>query len=119
VTQIQSGHKGSNVARGTAPRSDVDARFRKFPKQVRTWLKATPGIVALLMQLEAAVASNELSEADVVRLAKRWQENLPPRRGAVVNLRDFMQAELGLDLTGSRRSPRVRKRIRHKRRPVT
>jgi hypothetical protein len=87
-------------------RAEVDARFQNLPEPVRVWLAEQPRIVDLLSQLERHLASGAMSGREVARLAKRWQETLPPRRGAVLTLSDFMQLEFELGL------PRRRRKLR-------
>ena len=113
MSDISLGRRGS----GSSARplhAEIDASFPKLPETVRAWLAERPEIFDLLMQIEKLIASGELSVRDVLRLVKRWQENLPARRGEIVSLADFMQPEfeLGLPKRGVKgiRPKRIRRR---------
>jgi hypothetical protein len=95
--------------------AEIDARFPNLLKNVRVWLAEQPEILKLLMQIEKYVANSEVSAHDVSRLAKRWQDNLPARRGEVVNLSDFMQTEFELGLPRRRARDTRPRRIRQSR----
>jgi len=95
--------------------AEVGARFPNLPKAMRAWLAEQPDIFKFLMQIEEYVANGEVSALDVSRLVKRWQENLPARRGKVVNLSDFMQTEFELGLPRRRAKDTRPKTIRRRR----
>ena len=108
----------SRRASGSAARplrTEIDARFPNLLKTIRAWLAEQPEIFELLMQIEQHVANGEVSAHDVSRLVKRWQENLPARRGEVVNLSDFMQTEFELGLPRRRAKGTRPKTIRRRR----
>jgi len=53
-----------------------------------------------------------VSEEDLILLARKWRETLPPGRGVLKYLRDFMQLKLELGPSGrpSKKLKRHRKR---------
>ena len=68
-------------------------------------------MVRLFSQLEQRLRAGSLSLEEVIRLAMRWSETLPPRRGVVVHLHDIaQQADLAINVPQRRTRPRRRKR---------
>src|SRR5262245_10246329 len=74
-----------------------------------TWLAERPDIRGVLDRLQGYVAVGAVSREDVLLLARKWRDTLPPRRGVVKQLRDFMQLNLGFEIAAvSRKRPRRR-----------
>jgi hypothetical protein len=85
---------------------------------INDWLAERPNIRGVLDRLQDHVAAGVMSPEDVVLLAKKWEDTLPPSRGVVKDLRDFMQLKLGLDPAAvSTKRPRRRRR-RNRKRPL-
>ena len=98
------------------PASLPDEPPRSQHQLIDGWLAERPGIRGVLDRLQHYVAGGAVSSEDIVLLAKKWEDTLPPRRGVVKHLRDFMQLKLGLDLAAvSRKRPRPRRRRNGKR----
>jgi hypothetical protein len=71
------------------------------------------GVGEVLDRLQGYVDAGLISREDVVLLARKWQDTLPPRRGVVKQLRDFMQLKLGFEIAAaSTENPRRRRRKR-------
>lgn len=103
---------------GSSPRavSLPDEPTRSQYRLIDGWLAERPDIRGVLDRLQHHVAAGAVAPEDVVLLAKKWEDTLPPRRGVVKQLRDFMQLKLGLDLSAfSRKRPRRRRRRNGKR----
>jgi hypothetical protein len=98
--------------------ASVDELFPALPTAARALLNEQPLLLEFLLQLDRDLARREFATEEVSRLAKRWSEEVPRRRGAIVYLlRNFLQPELELDLLKPR-AKRVATRIRHRgRRP--
>lgn len=98
------------------PASLPDNPSRSRHQLIDAWLSERPDIRGVLDRLQDHVAAGAVSPEDVVLLAKKWEDTLPPRRGVVKHLRDFMQLKLEFDLAAfSRKRPRRRQRGNGKR----
>ena len=87
-----------------------------LPPLVRDWVVREPRIVRFVLHLEERLRHGAISRADLIRLAKRWSDALPPRRGLVVQLRRIgHQPELPMDLPATRRRARSRRKGRRRR----
>jgi hypothetical protein len=75
---------------------------------IDAWLRDHPSIRRVFERLQDQVAEGKISGDDLMRLIKKWSQTLPPRRGVVKNLQDFMQLGLALDLPAGRRRRRRR-----------
>jgi len=103
-----------------SPRSSLPlgSQSRSPHLPIDTWLVERPDIRGVLDRLQGYVAVGAVSREDVLLLARKWRDTLPPRRGVVKQLRDFMQLKLGLEIAAvSRKRPRRRRR-RNGRRPL-
>lgn len=99
----------------STPQTGGDEQFSGLPTLLRNWLANQPGIVRLLLHVEACLRNGTLTHERVAELAKRWSANLPPRRGALVTLHRAAQPELPIDLPPlrrMRRKPDRKKRLK-------
>jgi len=95
-----------------------DKSCRSQHQLIDEWLAERPDVRGVLDRLQHHVAGGAVSPEDVVLLAKKWEETLPPRRGVVKDLRDFMQLKLGLDLSALSRRRLRRRRRKNGKRPL-
>jgi hypothetical protein len=110
----------SDRRRKPSPRvsSPLGSHSRSPHLLIDNWLAERPDIRGVLDRLQGHIAAGAVSREDVLLLARKWRDTLPPRRGVVKQLSDFMQLKLGLDLAAvSRKRPRRRRR-RNGRRPL-
>jgi hypothetical protein len=95
------------------PRSEqADNAYRIL----ETWLAEHPNVKQVLDRMQSHRATGVVSDEDVILIANKWRQTLPPARGVLKYLRDFMQLrlDLGTDASAIKR-PRHRK-SRNKRR---
>jgi hypothetical protein len=98
------------------PVSPPDKSSRSQHQLIDNWLDKRPDVRRVLDRVQHHIGAGTVSPKDVVLLAKKWADTLPPRRGEVKQLRDFMQLKLELDLAAvSRTRPRRRRRSNGKR----
>ena len=100
------------------PASLPDKPPRSQHQVIDGWLAERPGIRSVLDRLQHHVGAGAVSSEDIILLAKKWEDTLPPRRGVVKNLRDFMQLKLGLDLAAFSRKRSSRRRRKTGKRPL-
>lgn len=70
------------------------------PNPLDAWLSKHTNIRQLLERLNREMIAGSLSEEDVILLIRKWRETLPPQRGVVKYLRDFMQLTLDVGPLG-------------------
>lgn len=98
------------------PVSLPDKPCRSQHQLIDGWLTERPDIRGVLDRLQHHVAAGTVSSEDIVLLARKWEDTLPPPRGVVKQLRDFMQLKLELDLAAfSKKRPKRRRRRKDKR----
>jgi hypothetical protein len=84
--------------------AEIERSLPGLPPPVRNWLVTQPQIVRFVLDLERDLRRGAISRADLIQLARRWSETLPPKRGRVVQLRTIgIQRELPIDLPATRR----------------
>lgn len=97
---------------------NVDELFPTLPPAARALLAEQPLLLELLLQLDRDLAKHEFTAEEVNRLAKRWSEEVPRHRGAIVYLlRHFLQPELQLGLPKPKAKKRTGKIKRQRRKP--
>jgi len=83
--------------RSFASASQPPIRNAAPPTILATWLDEHSSIHRVLERLQRDLRHGIITRAAALLALKKWSDTLPPRRGAVKNIRDFMQLKFALD----------------------
>jgi hypothetical protein len=90
----------------STPRYQSHPIFRSLYPLINSWLAEHPNVCQVIDDLQLQVRTGRVQFEDIVLLARKWEETLPPPRGVVKQLRDFMQLRLDVDVCPGKESRR-------------
>lgn len=86
------------------------AGYSSLPKPVRDLLAAFPSLRIAFDRLGASVSRDLQSRRSLLLLLAKWNDTVPPSRGVIKDLRDFMQLPIELDSGARSEARRLRRR---------
>jgi hypothetical protein len=103
-----------NTRPPTSSTGPVPPGYSPLPNTVQELLAGFPSLRKALDRLDAAAQRDLESRRRLLLLLAKWADTLPPPRGAIKDLRDFMQLriELGSGACSGARRRRRRKTAR-------
>jgi hypothetical protein len=112
--------KPNNRRRKSAVHSDSSSDRPRLSQHrvLDGWLAQRVDIQSVFERLEPHIVAGAVSSEDVILLAKKWRDALPPRRGVVKRIADYMQLGLALDPSILARNTRKRRRRKNGRRSL-